>query len=303
MKKILRKLLKSHKALERVKKMKCRLCGNKLTIKEYRKHICKHCMEQLPKCLQDGIHRMDEKEAKRLCSKFHPRDSFNTPELHNMWIRYGDVGLTTRGVMIDRTHVILFEDIDSFFFDFLPREARNGNLCKGEFCFGFRLHNFPYEFRTLMVRCVSSYEIKNGNFFPNFCREIYKMAEFIQKGITFKTHNLADERKKYEKEEQERFCNSFCQDKKKEEKKKEWGEKGERHSYENKSTRKQNITGDELKDALSFFQMKIPYTNTELKRVYRSLIVQCHPDQKVKRKDLKPEDVNRYYGILKRYVS
>ena len=160
--------------------MKCRLCGNKLTIKEYRKHICKHCMEQLPKCLQDGIHRMDEKEAKRLCSKFHPRDSFNTPELHNMWIRYGDVGLTTRGVMIDRTHVILFEDIDSFFFDFLPREARNGNLCKGEFCFGFRLHNFPYEFRTLMVRCVSSYEIKNGNFFPNFCREIYKMAEFIQ---------------------------------------------------------------------------------------------------------------------------
>lgn len=286
--------------------MKCRLCGNKLGLIEYGKHICKHCMEQLPKCLQDGIRRMDEKEVKRLIAKFHPRDSFGPKELQNMWIQYGDVGLTTRGVMIDRTHVILFEDIESFFFDFLPREARKGGTCKGEFCFSFRLHGFSYEFRTMMVRCVASYEIKNGNFCPNFCREIYKMAEFVQKGMKFKDHDLTKEKERYTEEEKERF-RKFYQKKEQKERQKEKNEKKEekqeewRQSREN--SRSPQNTGDELRDALAFFQMTIPYSNAKLKKVYHSLIVQCHPDQKIKKSDLRAEDVNRCYGVLKRYAS
>lgn len=275
--------------------MKCRLCGKRLKFKDLTNHVCSDCYENLPKCVQENIENLNATEIKKIMSKFRTPKQFVNPEQYKVWFRYGAIGVTTTGVVLDKRYIVLFKDIKNFYFDFIPRRrGKENNICFGEYSFSFELSGIPYEFRTLVLRDATSYKISNGEFCPDyFPNNLLKLAMYIKKGVADTAHNLEKEKRDYETK------NGYTYE-------------GDNRSTTNESNAKganqkkktysdTNLKDGDLADALKLFHISFPYTEQELKTVYRKMIRQCHPDQQVRVSALKAEDVNRYYDLLKNY--
>lgn len=58
---------------------------------------------------------------------------------------------------------------------------------------------------------------------------------------------------------------------------------------------------DELSEALSFYNLTIPFTESELRDKRRKLMKTAHPDEGGSTETA--ADINRYFDVLKRYVS
>lgn len=76
------------------------------------------------------------------------------------------------------------------------------------------------------------------------------------------------------------------------------------NSNSSNSNYKQNNTyqrKDELSEALSFYNLTIPFTESELRDKRRKLMKTAHPDEGGSTETA--ADINRYFDVLKRYVS
>lgn len=77
-----------------------------------------------------------------------------------------------------------------------------------------------------------------------------------------------------------------------------------KQNHQNHNDRQQNNTTrrkDELSEALSFYGLKIPFTESELKDKRRKLMKTAHPDEGGDTETA--ANINRYYDILKKYTS
>lgn len=77
-----------------------------------------------------------------------------------------------------------------------------------------------------------------------------------------------------------------------------------KENYQNRNDRQQNNTTrrtDELSEALSFYGLKIPFTESELKDKRRKLMKTAHPDEGGDTETA--ANINRYFDILKKYAS
>lgn len=67
---------------------------------------------------------------------------------------------------------------------------------------------------------------------------------------------------------------------------------GTESTYEKNKRDFQNF--DLMQQALTFYNLTIPFTEQTLKKKRKKLILRCHPDQTHRDRSIIPKDVNRY---------
>lgn len=82
------------------------------------------------------------------------------------------------------------------------------------------------------------------------------------------------------------------------------GNQNNRYNQNNQNSQRNSSQGrseDELKKALSYYGLKIPFSEKELKERRKELIKRAHPDSGGSEEEAKT--INAYFDILKRYAS
>ena len=257
--------------------MRCKVCGCKSAqyhrIKDGK--ICLDCFNKLPLFLKTDIDKIPFFDLVNLLTIFKEQN-FLHELLKNekkAWLTYGDIAFFNEYVKLGDlyTHV---KDIKRIDLTFIPR-CDYGLDCYGDVCLIFELKYKKYRFRTLLAKCKLKTQISNSKLYVKYPSEIEKIKLYFEKAILDGSFLEVKEiylRDLKEKKEQE-------------------------------SRQKKMKAPDVLKDALALFQLSFPYSASVLKHRYKELIVRCHPDQAVRDRTLKPEDVNRYYDLLKTYAT
>lgn len=259
--------------------MKCKLCGCKS--KQYHKiksgNICSDCYNSLPLILKKDVDKIPYCDLKKLITIFRDKN-FLYELLRNgerAWLVYQNIAFFNEYVKLADVYVHV-KDIKMVDMTFIPR-YNYGSSCYGDVCFTIGLHYKQYRFRIPIANCKLEAKISKGKLYVKYIEEIEKIKLYLKKGIldgTFidvKKIHLRNLKEKQNKEQQSR--------------------------------REKRSEPDVLKDALLLFQLSFPYSVTVLKKRYKELIIKCHPDQVVRDQTLKPEDVNRYYDLLKTYAT
>lgn len=282
--------------------MICKVCNTKTSgyKKIKRGKICKNCYDALPACIQNSIRNLTSDEICLLRKKFHTSEQFVEQKHYTPWLSYHNLSLTLSGILLEEKHILLFKNLQSVWFSFIPRKYENQKLCFGDLCLHFVFHGIPYEFSTLAAQGTIPYTF-DGSFTPSYPTIVKTLNQFIEMGITRPSHTIEEEKAKYECY-QEKY--KFWQEENRREQQRKEQEKRERQeqSDRTKNTQKQTQK-DELHQALDFFHLRIPFSKQELKTIYRKYMRQCHPDQKQKTVTFTAAQVNVYYELLLKYAG
>lgn len=257
--------------------MKCKVCGCKSA--QYHKmqdgKICINCYDKLPIFIKADIDKIPSYDLKKLVAIF--RDKNYLYELLSIekkaWLVYGEIAFFNEYVKLADSYIYI-KDIQRIELTFIPR-CGYGSECYGDICLIFELKYKKYRFRTLFTKSKLTTRISNGKFYVKYPSEVEKIMLYFEKAIVdgslFEVKEIYFQDLKKKKEQQRRQKNTKAP--------------------------------DVLKDALELFQLSFPYSTSVLKKRYKELIIKCHPDQMVRDRTLKPEDVNRYYDLLKTYAT
>ena len=274
--------------------MICKVCNTKTSgyKKIKRGKICKNCYDALPACIQNSIRNLTSDEICCFGKKFHTSEQFVEQKHYTPWLSYHNLSLTLSGILLEEKHILLFKDLQSVWFSFIPRKYENQKLCFGDLCLHFVFHGIPYEFSTLAAQGTIPIPLTaHYAILPNDRKDTEPVH---RNGNHSASHTIEEEKAKYERY-QEKY--KFWQEENRREQQRKEQEKRERQkqSDRTKNTQKQTQK-DELHQALDFFHLRIPFSKQELKTIYRKYMRQCHPDQKQKTVTFTAAQVNVYYG-------
>lgn len=284
--------------------MICKICNTKTSgYKKIKKgKICNNCYAALPVCIQKSICNLTCDEIKLLEKNFYTAEQFIDPKHYTPWMEYKNLSLSLSGIILEKKHILLFKDLQSAWFSFIPRKYENDTVCFGDLCLHFSFRGIPYEFSTLAAHGTIPYTF-TGSFTPSYPTIIKTLSQFIENGISRPSHTIEEEKARFEYY-QEKY--KFWQEENRKEQQKREQEKRRRHkeSRSNSSnTQSSNSGKDELHQALDFFHLAIPFSKQELKNTYRSYMRQCHPDQQHTTATFTAAQVNIYYELLEKYAS
>lgn len=274
--------------------MKCGICGERKSIFEMKRckrgFVCQDCLVTMPECIKNSIRYIKPKEIKSLLSLFEksPKDF--------VWFKFADIGISDEKLFLGNFG-IKYSNIKKAELEFIQREqcenfskpnSKEEWYVRGDICLVLTIGD--YRIRTL----VQSARVKLNIFgvYPEFKitrksqvllqDEIERVAFLINLAAISLPHDLSDFRIRF-----------FTSQK----------ESGSRKESAYDRNRKNVQDASLLQQALHFYNLAIPFTEEALKKKRKELIIRCHPDQVHRDLTIVPEDVNRYYDILKRYAD
>ena len=282
--------------------MRCKICKKQAFGLEKAKdgRVCMGCIMHLPEFILHNLKKFTIADLKEFNNRF-------TTDYGSFWYIADRLKLADYCIVLDRglpdipiyTGIPLTE-ITEIDFEFIPRKKLYGNICRGYLCLRLTLKYKELKVRTKICDCTLQMEKsqdRKNPFIPVYTDLMKQLLSWLKQGVREKSFvKIRYEQQKHQYEHQKQKYRQYDR----QENKQAENQRSESHSENNqKATESVDKT---LQDALLYFHMSMPYTETDLKKRYRELIRKCHPDQKDRDESIRPEIVNNYYEYLKKFA-
>lgn len=279
--------------------MKCCVCGSKGSIFEFYRgkycFICPDCLNKMPECVRQSLTSLKAKDLKELAALFQP-------SIDNLiWKKYGKIGISNEHLHIDEFQTP-FSGVHAAELTFIQREQcrpETGGYWSvyGDVCIMLTFSHFRIMTLVSSTRILLAIQDVYPEFLVTkpsqvlFPEDARILTMLINAAAQIDNHSLAGYREQF-------FSGGSKTYGRKRQNSEEW-QRQNRRTDDRRRTERPDI----LREALNYYNLSIPFSEQTLKKKRKELILRCHPDQIIKDGALCPEDVNRFFDVLKPYAE